>query len=63
MVGLASRRSRYAHDERHPDDRREVNGDETACVWINGKGKSERDTFAAGALKKYEGRRPVQFVF
>jgi hypothetical protein len=23
------------------------------------KGKSERDTFAAGALKKFEGRRPM----
>ena len=40
-----------------------VNGDQTTCVWINPKGKSERDTFAAGALKKYEGRRPLQFRF
>ena len=40
-----------------------VNGKQTTCVWLNAKGKSERDTFAAGALKKYEGRRPIQFRF
>ena len=36
-----------------------VDGERVTCVWLNAKGKSERETFVAGALKKFEGRRAV----
>jgi hypothetical protein len=36
-----------------------VDGDQVTCVWLNAKGKSERDTFAAGALKRSERRRAI----
>lgn len=36
-----------------------VDGDQVTCVWLNAKGKSERDTFAAGALKRFERRRAI----
>jgi uncharacterized protein YodC (DUF2158 family) len=36
-----------------------VNGDQVTCAWHNAKGKLERNTVAARALKKFERRRAI----
>ena len=56
---MAGGRPGDPHDERQPDDRRESRWGSDDLCWLNAKGRSERDTFAAGALKRFERRRAI----